>query len=231
MSRVIPPPSPAARSRPTAQTFSGSRPPTSLAALPALDRDLARGKRTVQLDVRRPDDKQRLLELLRTCDVFLQGFRPRSLAAYGLSPQDLARANPAIVCASLSAFGPRGPWAHRRGFDSLVQTCSGMSVSEAAHAGSAQPARATPCQALDHASGHLLAAGIAAALYRAYPGDTGFACADRHAPDDVPADMLETRETAFGPMTAVRHSAEVEGMEAGWEEMPKPLGTDEPRWL
>ncbi|PNY25132.1 Uncharacterized protein TCAP_04940 [Tolypocladium capitatum] len=214
----------------------------NLPSLPSLDRDLARGKRSIQLDIHSPDDKRRLLELLKTCDVFIQGFRPGSLAAYGLSPPDLARANPGIVCASLSTFGPRGPWAHRRGFDSLVQTCSGMNVSEAAHAGRLEAARPTPCQALDHASGHLLAAGIAAALYRRgtqggswqvdvslagvmkylrslgqYPGDTGFACADVDEPADAPAEMLETRETGFGRMTAVRHSAEVEGMEVGWE--------------
>lgn len=223
---------------------------------PGLDRDLSRGKRTIQLDIHKPDEKERLLELLRSCDVFIQGYRPGSLAAYGLSPEELQKANPDIICANLSAFGPSGPWSQRRGYDSLVQTCTGMNVSEAEHFGAGEPARVMPCQALDHAAGYLLATGISAALHRRtqvggswvvdvslagvmkylrslgqYPGKTGFESQDVQAQEDVHPDFLETRDTAFGSMMAVRHSASVEGCEVGWEEMPKPLGSDEPRWL
>ncbi|KAK0767085.1 hypothetical protein N5P37_000818 [Trichoderma harzianum] len=223
---------------------------------PGLDRDLSRGKRTIQLDIHKPDEKERLLELLRSCDVFIQGYRPGSLAAYGLSPEELQKANPDIICANLSAFGPSGPWSQRRGYDSLVQTCTGMNVSEAEHFGAGEPARVMPCQALDHAAGYLLATGITAALHRRaqvggswvvdvslagvmkylrslgqYPGKTGFESQDVQAQEDVRADYLETRDTAFGSMRAVRHSAIVEGCEVGWEEMPKPLGSDEARWL
>ncbi|KAM0247257.1 hypothetical protein ACHAQJ_009908 [Trichoderma viride] len=223
---------------------------------PVLDRDLSRGKRTIQLDIHNPSDKERLLELLRTCDVFIQGFRPGSLASYGLSPQDLQKINPDIICANLSAFGPSGPWSQRRGFDSLVQTCSGMNVSEAEHFGAGEPTRALPCQGLDHAGGYLLATGIMAALYQRsqlggswvvdvslagvmkylrslgqYPDKTGFESRDFVTQADVPTEYLETRDTAFGSMTAVRHSASVEGCEVGWEEMPKPLGSDKAKWL
>jgi hypothetical protein len=223
---------------------------------PVLDRDLSRGKRTIQLDIHNLNDKDRLLELLRTCDVFIQGYRPGSLASYGLSPQELQKINPNIICANLSAFGPSGPWSQRRGFDSLVQTCSGMNISEAEHFGAGEPARALPCQGLDHAGGYLLATGVMAALYQRsqlggswvvdvslagvmkylrslgqYPGKTGFEPRDFVTQADVPADYLETRETVFGSMTAVRHSASVEGCEVGWEEMPKPLGSDEAKWL
>ncbi|KAL7792173.1 CoA-transferase family III domain-containing protein [Trichoderma ceciliae] len=223
---------------------------------PVLDRDLGRGKRTVQLDIHKPSDKERLLELLRTCDVFIQGFRPGSLASYGLSPQDLQKTNTSIICANLSAFGPSGPWSQRRGFDSLVQTCSGINASEAAHFGAGTPARVLPCQALDHASGYFLATGVIAALHRRsrrggswvvdvslagvmkylrslgqYPDKTAFEARDFETQADVPAEYLETRETAFGRMTAVKHSASVEGCEVGWEETPKPLGSDEAKWL
>ncbi|KAK4068007.1 hypothetical protein Trihar35433_6567 [Trichoderma harzianum] len=223
---------------------------------PGLDRDLSRGKRTIQLDIHNPDEKERLLELLRSCDVFIQGYRPGSLAAYGLSPEELQKANPDIICANLSAFGPSGPWSQRRGYDSLVQTCTGMNVSEAEHFGAGEPARVMPCQALDHAAGYLLATGITAALHRRaqvggswvvdvslagvmkylrslgqYPGKTGFESQDVQALEDVHPDFLETKDTAFGSMRAVSHSASVEGCEVGWEEMPKPLGSDEARWL
>ncbi|KAF3480389.1 uncharacterized protein GIQ15_05736 [Arthroderma uncinatum] len=227
----------------------------NLPDLPDLDRDLARGKRTIQLDIHNEVDKQRLMDLLRTCDVFIQSFRPGSLAAYGLGPEELVRLNPNIICANLSAFGPKGPWSGRRGFDSLVQTCSGMNLSEAEHANTGEFTRATPCQALDHASGYLLASGIMAALYHRdmeggawkvdvslaramqylrslgqYPGTTGFDCRDYKSQDDLPGEYLETRETGFGLMTAVKHSATIQGCDVGWREMPKPLGSDMTEW-
>lgn len=228
-----------------------------LPALPYLDREFARGKRTVQLDLADAADKARLLDLLRTADVLVQGFRPGALAAYGLDPETLARANPGLVVANLSAFGPRGPWAGRRGFDSLVQTCAGFNVSEAAHAGQGETARPMPCQALDHAAGFLLATGVMAAVYRRavaprlgpwrvdvslasvmkylrslgqYPGTSGFEVSadDVGTPDD---DRFEVRETAFGVLRALRHSANIEDVRVGWDVMPKPLGSDAAEWL
>jgi predicted thioesterase len=47
----------------------------------------------------------------------------------------------------------------------------------------------------------------------------------------MPAEYLETRETGFGVMTAVKHSAAIEGVQVGWDIMPKPLGTDQKVWL
>ena len=225
-----------------------------------MDRDFGRGKRTVQLDIHSSDDKARLMELVKTCDVFIQGFRPGSLAAYGLSVDKMVKLNPSIIVANMSAFGSRGPWSGRRGFDSLVQTCSGMNVSEAEHAGKGEVARPTPCQALDHASGYLLASGVMMAVYKRamqkeagpwrvdvslagvmkylrslgqYPGATGFVVADYTTPGDVPADYMETRDTGFGVMTAVKHSASLDDgkMQVGWVVMPKPLGLDDPTWL
>ncbi|KAF2152249.1 hypothetical protein K461DRAFT_256052 [Myriangium duriaei CBS 260.36] len=228
----------------------------NLPDLPAMDRDFGRGKRTIQLDIHDPSDKAKLLELIKDCDVFVQGFRPTSLAAYGLSPEELVKLNPSIIIANMSAFGPKGPWANRRGFDSLVQTCSGMNVSEAEHAGKGEAARPTPCQALDHAGGYMLATGVIAALYRLatqggawrvdvslagmmkylkslgqYPGSEGFKARDYEKPEDVPREYVETRDTGFGRMEAIRHSARIDGCEVGWEVMPKPLGSDEPEWL
>lgn len=232
----------------------------NLPDLPTMDRDFGRGKRTVQLDIHNTDDKARLIELIKTCDVFVQGFRPGSLAAYGLSAEEIVKLNPSIIIANMSAFGPRGPWSVRRGFDSLVQTCSGMNISEAEHAGRGEVARPTPCQALDHAGGYLLASGVTMAVYKRaiqeeagpwrvdvslasvmkylrslgqYPGATGFVADDYTTPEDVPVEYMESRETGFGFMTAVKHSASIGGGEVhvGWHVMPKPLGLDSPAWI
>jgi crotonobetainyl-CoA:carnitine CoA-transferase CaiB-like acyl-CoA transferase len=216
---------------------------------------MGRGKRTVQLDVHDPEDIKRLFELIKDCDVFLQGYRPGSLASYGLSQEELVKANPNIIIANLSAFGPKGTWSGRRGFDSLVQTCSGMNISEAEHAGKGEAARPTPCQALDHSAGYMLAVGILAAVYHRanqggswridvslagmmrylrslgqYPGATGFQARDFEKQEDVPEEYLETRETGFGTMKAVKYGATIEGLQVGWDIMPKPLGSDKPEW-
>lgn len=228
----------------------------NLPDLPTMDRDFGRGKRTVHLDVKKPEDKEKLLELLRTADIFIQGFRPEALAKQGLAPEDLAKINPNLVVANMSAFGIRGPWSKRRGFDSLVQTLSGMNVSEAEHCGKGAPAMPTPCQALDHAGGYLLAVAAMAGFYRRitlggswrvdvslagvmkylrslgqYPGDSGFVAKDYEKPEDVPSEYYETKDSGFGPLQAIKHSATIEGMKVGWDIMPKPLGSDKPEWV
>ncbi|KAI0521701.1 CoA-transferase family III [Xylaria bambusicola] len=133
--------------------------------IPGLDREFSRGKKSVCLDLDVSEDKEKVLRLVRDADVVIQGYRPGSLAARGLDVQDLAKINPGIIVANLSAFGPDGEWKDRRGYDSLVQTASGMNVSEAEHYGQGEVAKALPCQALDHSAGFLLAAGVCAALY------------------------------------------------------------------
>lgn len=222
--------------------------------LPALDRDLGRGKRTAQLDLGSNTDCSKLRDLARDADVFIQGYRPGGLAAKGFSADDLASMHPGIIYGSMSAYGHEGPWCNNRGFDSLVQTCSGMNISEAEHFGAGEVARPTPCQALDHAAGYFLAAGISAALYKRaleggsyavdvslagtmkylrslgqYEGKTGFDCWDPSKPEEV-EEYLETRESGFGELRAVKHAAAVEGAMPGWDVMPKPLGSDKAEW-
>jgi crotonobetainyl-CoA:carnitine CoA-transferase CaiB-like acyl-CoA transferase len=223
--------------------------------LPVLDREFGRGKKTVQLDIHNADDHKKLLDLLRECDVFIQGFRPGSLASYGLSQEELIKINPNIIVANMSAFGPAGPWSGRRGFDSMVQTCSGMNVSEAEHAGQGEAARPLPCQALDHSGGYMLAVGVMAAVYHRatkggswkvdvslagmmkylrslgqYPGSSGFKAKDFKRPEDVHEIYFETQDTAFGLMKSIKHSATIDGVQVGWDLMPKPLGSDSPAW-
>ncbi|KAI0629828.1 CoA-transferase family III [Trametes polyzona] len=145
-----------------------------LPALPNLDIDTSRGKRTTQLDLNDPSDRERLASLAQDADVFLQAYRPGGLAAKSFGPEDVARLRPGIVYASLCAYGWDGPWSNRRGFDSLVQTATGFNVAEAeayaAYTGEAGPRplppKPLPMQALDHAAGYMLAFGIQAALCR-----------------------------------------------------------------
>lgn len=226
----------------------------TLPDLPDTDIDVSRGKRTVQLDIKTAVGKAKLLDLLRTADVFIQSYRPGSLAAQGLSVEELHSLNPNLIVASLNAYGPHGPWSQNRGFDSLVQTCSGLNVADALRYGANEPALVLPCQALDHGSGYFLATGIMAALCKRatkggayevkvslagvmkylrslgrFEGKSGFDRKDLK-PEDVDQ-YLETRETGFGELRALRHSASIEGIEIGFDHMPKPLGSDEAVWL
>lgn len=226
----------------------------NLPDLPSLDMNLSRGKRSVQLDLDTEEDCNRLKDLVKDCDVFIQGYRPTSLAGRGFSAAELAKIRPGLIYANLSAFGPSGPWSDRRGFDSLVQTCSGMNFAEAERYGEGAPARPMPCQALDHAGGFLLATGISAALYKRaqeggswevhvslagvmkylrslgqWPGKEGFQHVDPAL--ELADTFFEERESAFGRMRGLKHAAHVEGAQPGFDFTSKPPGSDEAKWL
>ncbi|QCR52727.1 CoA transferase [Brachybacterium sp. SGAir0954] len=113
------------------------------------------GKRSALLDLRAHRDL--LEELLAGTDVVVLGYRPGALTDVGLDPSDLAARHPHLVIGALSAWGERGPWGDRAGFDSIVQAATGIAVRCAREDG--RPG-ALPVQALDHATGFRLAAGM-----------------------------------------------------------------------
>jgi len=126
------------------------------------DLDTGIGKLSARLDLRNAADTAALQALVRETDVFVQSYRPGALAARGFSPEELAKLRPGIVCASLSAWGPTGPWRERRGFDSIVQAVSGIAHSNGE---SAKP-RLLPVSAIDYVTGYLMAYGVCVALRR-----------------------------------------------------------------
>lgn len=218
--------------------------------LPRLITDTGRGKLSCDIDLRDGWGREKLEELLAGADVFVQGYRPGAIAAHGFSPADAARIRPGIVYVSLSAYGHAGPWAARRGFDSLVQTASGFNHAEAEAAGTTDP-RPLPAQALDHGSGYLLAFGALTALWRrmteggswhvqvslARTGrwirdlgrvSGGLAAAKPDA-EEI-AGFMERSESAFGRLTAVRHAAVLADTPARWVRPCVPIGTNPPAW-
>jgi crotonobetainyl-CoA:carnitine CoA-transferase CaiB-like acyl-CoA transferase len=126
--------------------------------------DTSRGKLSAHLDLRSKLGRTSLEELLAEAHVFVQGYRPGGLSELGFGPEQTARRRPGIVHVSLSAYGTHGPWAPRRGFDSLVQTAMGFNHAEGEAAGDGKP-RPLPMQILDEATGYLMAMGAAAALW------------------------------------------------------------------
>src|SRR5712664_3795607 len=92
--------------------------------------DTGHGKLSAHLDLRGHQDCETLRGLVRETDVFSQGYRPGTLGNRGLSPEALAQLRPGVVFVSLSAFSHVGPWASRRGFDTVVQTVSGITARQ-----------------------------------------------------------------------------------------------------
>jgi crotonobetainyl-CoA:carnitine CoA-transferase CaiB-like acyl-CoA transferase len=209
--------------------------------------DTSRGKLSVHADLRSDDGCAALQRLVADAHVFVQGYRPGGVEGLGFGPDALARQRPGIVCVSLTAYGTQGPWAGRRGFDSLVQTAMGFNHAEGEAAGDGQP-RPMPVQILDEATGYLIAFGAAAALWRqqqeggswhvqlslAQTGQwlrslgrvaDGLAC----APPD-PRHWAETRASGFGVLEAVRHSAVLSRTPAAWPRPSMPPGSHPCAW-
>jgi crotonobetainyl-CoA:carnitine CoA-transferase CaiB-like acyl-CoA transferase len=129
--------------------------------------DTGHGKLSAQLDLRQEKDRDTLLGLVREADVFSQGYRPGTLAARGFSPQELAELRPGIVYVSLCAFSHVGPWASRRGFDTVVQNVSGITMRQGeVFPGAAPGPQFYPVSAIDYLTGYLMAFGAMVALAR-----------------------------------------------------------------
>jgi crotonobetainyl-CoA:carnitine CoA-transferase CaiB-like acyl-CoA transferase len=129
--------------------------------------DTGHGKLSANLDLRRPQDLDTLRNLIRETDVFSQGYRPGALGQRGLSPEELAALRPGIVYCSLCAFSHVGPWASRRGFDTVIQTVSGITSRQGELFPGAEPGpQFYPVSAIDYLTGYLMAFGAMVALAR-----------------------------------------------------------------
>jgi crotonobetainyl-CoA:carnitine CoA-transferase CaiB-like acyl-CoA transferase len=222
----------------------------NLPSIPWLVIDTGRGKLSSFADLKTEQGRDMLRDLLSGADIFSQGYRPQSISALGFSPEDAARTDPGIIYVSLSAYGHIGPWADRRGFDSLVQTSTGFNHAEGQAAGVEGP-KELPMQILDHATGYLMAFGAMMARLRqsreggswhvrislAQTGrwlwnlgrfDDGFGRAE--IKDEAVQPLLESSRSAFGKLRAIRHSAVLSATSASWFHPAVQLGSSPPAW-
>ena len=125
----------------------------------ALAAEVTLGKRCGRLDAKSAAGLERLRGLVSEADVVVHGYRPGVLAALGLSDDERDLIRPGLIDVSLDAYGWSGPWAARRGFDSLVQMSCGIADHGRIWANSEKP-RSLPLQALDQATGYLMAAAV-----------------------------------------------------------------------
>ncbi|MGX2997981.1 CoA transferase [Streptomyces sp. JNUCC 64] len=216
--------------------------------------DTGFGKRSTALDLATRSGRRDLDALLERADVVVTGYRPGGLDRFGLSPEALADRRPGLVVARLSAWGTAGPWAGRRGFDSLVQAASGIAHAEGTPGG--EPG-ALPAQALDHGSGYLLAAAVLRSLTerhqdgggrsvslslartaawltgaapvpapRSHP-PVGTVTGDRY---DAPDVWLVERDTPTGRLRHALPPVRFTGGPLDWAAPPGPWAADPARW-
>ena len=216
---------------------------------PAAVPEVTLGKRCAGLNLKNAEDRRTFDMLLRDADVLLHGYRPGALAALGYDSAALRTLNPRLTDICLNAYGWTGPWSGWRGFDSLVQMSSGIADHAMKRSGADRPVP-LPVQALDHATGYLMAAAVLHALDRRrksgkvlsarlslartacllaktkreepYPGLAP------KTPDDLDPAI---EETAWGPAHRVRFPVRIDGMEPRWRYPAAKLRSAAAQWL
>ena len=226
-----------------------------LASIGSQEFDTGHGKLSAHLDLREQEDLETLRELVRKADVFSQGYRPGTLARRGLSPEDLAELRPGIVYVSLSAFGRVGPWANRRGFDTVVQTVSGITARQGELFPGAEPGpQFYPVSAIDYLTGYLMAFGALAALARRVTeggswlvsislAQTGRWLVERgqvpveelrDVPEDFTAEEIASwstfSELSIGRVSHLAPALQLSETQPYWERAAVPLGYHKPVW-
>ncbi|KTT11638.1 CAIB/BAIF family CoA transferase [Pseudomonas oryzihabitans] len=215
---------------------------------PAQAPEVTLGKRCARLDLRRPADRLTFERLLGAADVLVHGYRPEALERLGYGTAQRRALNPGLVDVTLSAYGWSGPWAGRRGFDSLVQMSSGIAAAGRDWRQVEQPVP-LPVQALDHATGYLMAGAVirglaarlregrtlsarlslarTACLLTGHPAIateplfTGVQDAD-YAPEPEP--------TAWGPALRLRPALAIGDLRLHWERPATRLGSATAAW-
>lgn len=207
--------------------------------------DTGMGKRSTLLDLASPGDRKVFEDLLGAADVVLTGYRPGALDRHGLAPDALLARRPGLIVGQLCAWGRPGPWAARRGFDSLVQAASGIASVEARADGTPG---VLPAQALDHGTGYLLAAAVLRAL-----GDRRATGGGRHlrlslagtaswllhgirpAPLEgeayAPEPWLARTASPCGLLDHALPPVGYDGAPGNWDRPPAEWGRDRPAWI
>ncbi len=215
---------------------------------PGVVPEVTLGKRCARLDLRTALGMARFRALLAETDVLVHGYRADALERLGLGEAERRRIRPGLVDVTLNAYGWSGPWRNRRGFDSLVQMSAGIAHAGMMTSGTAQP-KPLPVQALDHATGYLMAAAAIHGLSARLEGHGGMSARLSLARTagmlaGAPRDTLhqvfppaagdewsvEIEHSAFGPARRLRPPIDVAGSPMHWDRPAAGLGSSEPRW-
>jgi crotonobetainyl-CoA:carnitine CoA-transferase CaiB-like acyl-CoA transferase len=215
---------------------------------PGVAPEVTLGKRCARLDLKSAAGRACFEELLTGADVLIHGYRPQALERLGYGETRRFALSPGIIDLTLDAYGWSGPWAGRRGFDSLVQMSAGIAAAGMRWRGAEKPVP-LPVQALDHATGYLLAAAAARGLAmrsRTACGLSARLSLARTAKALLDAGTAE-RQSAFEPPSSAEFNpviestswgeahrllppARVSGAPMKWTRGACALGSAAPRW-
>jgi crotonobetainyl-CoA:carnitine CoA-transferase CaiB-like acyl-CoA transferase len=215
---------------------------------PGVEMEVMPGKRGARLDLREAAGRQRFGELLAGADVLMHGYRPGALEGLGLGEDARRGLRPGLIEVTLCAYGWSGPWRQRRGFDSLVQMSCGIAAEGMQRLSRDRPTP-LPVQALDQATGYLMAAAALDAVKhrlatgrgsstRASLARTALMLMERPQeapeeplPPETEADLMEHQEaTAWGPARRLRLPLIMDGVSFQWNRPAMPLGSDAAEW-
>lgn len=215
---------------------------------PGVIPEVTLGKRCARLDLRERADHDVFTRLLAEADILVHGYRADALDRLGLSAEACLSIRPGLIDVSLNAYGHGGRWHHRRGFDSLVQFSSGIAADGMGWRGGDAPV-SLPVQALDQATGYLIAAAAVRGLiarrtgqgsararlslartaklltdHKAHPTDMQLA----PARDADFSDVIEA--TDWGPASRLKPPATISGIPMRWEKPAGKLGASTAEW-
>lgn len=221
--------------------------PPGFAEVPALLPETTAGKRAATLNLTDSGDRSVFEALVRDADVLVTGLRADALSGLGYYDDTLTTLNPALIHASLNAYGWDGPWRNHRGFDSLIQMSCGIAAAGASGNGPGTEERPVPLpvQALDHGTGYLLAAAVGRALARKHTahvatriraslaGTANVLCSLPRptGPPSAPVpESLTDTTTAWGPARRAILPGQIAGVAKSLRVEAGPLGRHYPSW-
>ena len=214
---------------------------------PGVVPEIMLGKKTARLDLTIDADRERFTELLSSADLLMHGYRTDALDKLGFGQLVRDNIRPGLIDVALNAYGWTGPWSGRRGFDSLVQMSSGIADEGMRAYGRRRPTP-LPVQAIDHATGYLLAASAlrALALHRESGRgsrwrvslartaelliDSGRQEANGPTPLGEPTLSDGIEGTTWGPAQRVVPPLSVEDAPLHWDRPARAIGADAAAW-
>ena len=211
---------------------------------PAVLPEVTPGKSRARLDLTNTEDRRIFTQLIAEADVIVHGYRGDALEKLGFGESARLKINSNLIDVALNAYGWTGPWAKRRGFDTVVQMSTGLAKEEMRYAKASSPQQ-LPVQALDYGTGHMMAAAVLRALCEAQNG-TGstirFSLAQTAAEvasfsgqaqgplaAESTADLQEVVEhTHWGPARRLKPPLRVGDLAFEFSRLAGPLGSDRP---
>jgi crotonobetainyl-CoA:carnitine CoA-transferase CaiB-like acyl-CoA transferase len=215
---------------------------------PAVIPEVTVGKRCARLDLHDRAGRAGFEALLAQADILVHGYRPGALDRLGYGPSARRALRPGLIDVALSAYGWSGPWAARRGFDSLVQMSAGIAEAGMQWRQAEGPV-ALPVQALDQATGYLMAGAAIRAVTRRLDDGAGTEArlslartawlltsagedgpSTPFAPESAADLSITVEETDWGSARRLAPPAVVAGAPIEWARPARKLGSAAGTW-